>query len=247
IQYALQGDELFVLEVNPRASRTVPFVSKATGVNWVQVATRCIVGQTLNEQKIIQNLEFNHFAVKEVVFPFNRFEGVSTFLGPEMRSTGEVMGIADTFSEAYSKALYASGDYLPTKGKVFISINERDHERVVPIAQKLSELGFEIIATRGTGETLRSHGIESEFVYKVNEGRPNIIDHMKNNDVQLLINTPLGSESYYDERIVGETAYRMGLPLITTLPAAKAVVAAIEAIGNKPLKPIKLQELWDDK
>jgi len=246
IQFALQGDKLFVLEVNPRASRTVPFVSKATGVNWVQVATRCIVGQSLNEQGIIENLNVNHYAVKEVVFPFNRFEGVSTFLGPEMRSTGEVMGIADSFSEAYSKALYASGDYLPTEGKVFISINERDHEKVVPIAKKLDELGFKIIATRGTSETLLSHDIEAEFVFKVKEGRPNIIDHMKNNDVQLLINTPLGSESYYDERIVGETAYRMGLPLITTLPAAKAVVAAIEAIGNKPLKPVKLQELWED-
>lgn len=243
IQFAYRDDQMYVLEVNPRASRTVPFVSKATGVNWVRVATLCIIGGSLADLGIKENLDPGRYAVKEVVFPFSRFEGVSTFLGPEMRSTGEVMGIADSFSEAYSKALYAAGTYLPTEGAVIMSVNERDHERFIPVAERLVELGFKIIATRGTHETLQKNGIDAEFVYKVKEGRPNIVDRMKNNEVQLLINTPLGRESYFDERIVGETAYRMGLPLITTFSAAKAAVGAIEAIGSKPLQPLKLQEL----
>jgi len=243
VQFAFRDSEMYVLEVNPRASRTVPFVSKATGVNWVHVATRCIIGQSLQHQGVKESTPKDRYAVKEVVFPFSRFEGVSTFLGPEMRSTGEVMGIADSFSEAYSKAQYAAGTYLPTSGSIHISVNERDHERVVPIARRLEQMGFHLTATRGTRETLLKHGIDSEFVFKVNEGRPHIIDHMKNGTVQLIINTPLGRESYFDERIVGETAYRMGLPLITTLSAAHAVLGAISAIGNQPLKPVNLQEL----
>jgi len=243
VQYAFRNGQMYILEVNPRASRTVPFVSKATGTNWIQVATRCIIGRTLREQEVHENLNLGMCAVKEVVFPFSRFEGVSTFLGPEMRSTGEVMGIAESFSEAYSKALYAAGTYLPSEGAVIISVNDRDHERFVPVVQRLIKLGFKIIATRGTRETLRNQGIKADFVYKVNEGRPNIVDKMKNGEVQLLINTPLGRESYFDERIVGETAYRMGLPLLTTFSAAEAAIGAIEAIGLKPLKPVKLQEL----
>jgi carbamoyl-phosphate synthase large subunit len=160
-----------------------------------------------------------------------------------MRSTGEVMGIADTFSEAYSKALYAAATYLPTSGNVFLSVNRRDKERMLPLARSLSEMGFSIIATRGTREFLAEHGVEAEFVFKVNEGRPNVVDRMKNGEIHLLITTPLGRESYYDERIVGETAYRMGLPLITTLSAAEASLGAIQAIGRKPLQPVKLQEL----
>jgi len=243
VQFAFRDGQMFVLEVNPRASRTIPFVSKATGINWVKVATRCIVGRSLKEQEVKENLDPGHYAVKEVVFPFSRFEGVNPFLGPEMRSTGEVMGIADTFSEAYSKALYAAATYLPTEGKVFISVNRRDKERMLPIAQALRQLGFKIIATRGTRDFLLQNGIEAEFVYKVNEGRPNIVDLMKNGEIQLLINTPLGRESYYDERGVGETAYRLGLALITTLSAADAAVKAIAAIGRRPLQPVRLQDL----
>jgi carbamoyl-phosphate synthase large subunit len=243
VQFAFRDGEMFVLEVNPRASRTIPFVSKATGVNWVQVATRCIIGRSLKEQKVKENLNPGHYAVKEVVFPFSRFEGVNPFLGPEMRSTGEVMGVAATFSEAYSKALYAAGTYLPTEGTVFLSVNRRDKDRMLPIAIKLSDLGFKIVATRGTHDYLAQHGVNTEFVFKVNEGRPHIVDRMKNGEIHLLLTTPLGRESYYDERIVGETAYRMGLPLITTLSAAEASIGAIEAIGRRPLQPIKLQEL----
>ncbi len=244
VQFAFRDGQLYVLEVNPRASRTIPFVSKATGINWVQAATRCIVGRSLTEQGLRQNLEPGHHAVKEVVFPFNRFEGISTFLGPEMRSTGEVMGIAATFSEAYSKALYAAGTYLPTQGNVFISVNRRDKDKMLPLARDLIRLGFQLIATRGTQEFLTQNGVAAQFVFKVNEGRPHVVDLMKNGSIQLLINTPWGRESYYDERLVGETAYRLGLPLITTLSAAKAALGALEAIGRRPLQPVKLQELF---
>ncbi len=245
VQFAFNNGDLYVLEVNPRASRTVPFVSKATGIDWVAAATRCIVGRSLSEQGVRERLDPGRYAVKEVVFPFSRFEGINPFLGPEMRSTGEVMGVAETFKEAYSKALYGAGTYLPPPGSgaVFISVNKRDKDRMLPIARKLAELGFEIVATRGTRKFLREHGVKARFVYKVNEGRPNIVDLLKNGEIQLLINTPLGEESFYDERIVGETAYRMGLPLITTLSAANAAVGAIEIIGRKPLQPVCLQEL----
>lgn len=243
IQFAFRDGEMFVLEVNLRASRTIPFVSKATGISWVDIATRCIIGRALAEQKIQKNGQPKRYAVKEVVFPFNRFQGVKTFLGPEMRSTGEVMGIADSFSEAYSKALYAAGTYLPEKGCVLFSVNNRDYRRAADIAKHLRQIGFEIMATRGTLAMLESHGIEGEFVYKVNEGRPNTVDRMKNGEVQLIINTPLGQTSHFDERVIGETAYRMGLPLITTLSAAEAAVDAIAAIKDRPLQPLNLQEL----
>jgi len=247
VQFAIADDQIYVLEVNPRASRTIPFVSKATGINWARVATRCIVGTSLSEQGIRENLHPDNFAIKEVVFPFSRFEGINPFLGPEMRSTGEVMGIAKIMSEAYSKALYASGTYLPSIGSdpgyVFISVNNRDKVRTLPLAKKIVGMGFKLICTRGTNDYFKKAGIPSEVVCKVNEGRPDIIDRMKNNEVVLIINTPLGRESYYDERIVGETAYRMGLPLITTLPAAEAAINAIEAIGVNPLKPLKLQDI----
>ncbi len=248
VQFAFRNGNMYVLETNPRASRTIPFVSKATGVDWVDVATRCIIGRSLAEQKIKENLNPGHFAVKEVVFPFSRFEGVNTFLGPEMRSTGEVMGIAPDFSEAYSKALYASGVYLPSPGGgvVFISVNDLDKKLSLPIARELIRLGFQIIATHGTCRYLNDHHIAAEPVYKVNEGRPHIVDRMKNGDVKLLINTPLGRKSYFDEQIVGETAYRLGLPLLTTFSAAHAALGAIKAIGKRPLRPVKLQELAVD-
>lgn len=246
VQFAYRDDQLYILEMNPRASRTIPFVSKATGVNWVRVATRCILGQTLRDMGIHENLDLPIVAVKEVVFPFSRFEGINPFLGPEMRSTGEVMGIGKTISEAYSKALYAAGTYLPSPdegGTVFISINELDRLRMLPIARKLTELGFSIIATEGTQKFLNNNGVEAEFVFKVEEGRPNIIDRMKDGQVRMLINTPLGRTSYYDERVVGELAYRMNLTLITTLSAAEAALGAIERIGQHDLEPITLQEI----
>jgi carbamoyl-phosphate synthase large subunit len=246
VQFAYTNERLYILEMNPRASRTIPFVSKATGVNWVKIATRCIVGKTLKQMDVREELNPPLVAIKEVVFPFSRFEGVNPFLGPEMRSTGEVMGIGATISEAYSKAMYAAGTYLPSPeegGTVFISVHERDKPRVLPIARKLVELGFSIIATSGTKKFLSKNGVDADYVYKVNEDRPNIADRMKDGNVRLLINTPLGRASYYDERIVGELAYRMNLPLITTLSAAEAALGAIERIGREDLQPIALQEV----
>jgi len=162
-----------------------------------------------------------------------------------VRSTGEVMGVAPTFDEAYSKALYAAGTYLPAPGDgvVFFSVNDRDKDEALPLARELSELGFNLIATRGTRDFLRENGVEAERVFKVKEGRPNIVDRMVNGEIKLLINTPLGEESYYDERIVGQTAYRTGAALITTLSAARAAVGAVKRIGKTPLQPLKLQEL----
>jgi carbamoyl-phosphate synthase large subunit len=209
------------------------------------VATRCIVGRSLADQEVKENLDPGRYAVKEVVFPFNRFEGVRVFLGPEMRSTGEVMGIAATFSEAYSKALYAAGTYLPEPGtgKVFLSVNDRDKPRALEIARRLHGMGFAIVATRGTAAYLEENGIPAGHLFKVHEGRPTVVDLMKNGEISLLINTPLGKESHYDERIVGETAYRTGIPLITTLSAADAALGAIEAIGKRPLQPVRLQSM----
>ncbi len=250
VQFAYRDNTMHVIEVNPRASRTIPFVSKVTGKNWVNVATRCLIGQSLEDQAIVENLDIEHIAVKEVVFPFSRFEGVNTFLGPEMRSTGEVMGIGNSIAEAYSKALYGSGTYLPDPklgGKIFISVNDRDKPRVLPIAKRLIRLGFEIVGTGGTAAFLSENEISTGSLFKVNEGRPNVVDLIKNDEIKMLINTPLGRESHYDERIVGETAYRTGLPLMTTLSAAEAALGALERMETEPLDPISLQSLHDGK
>jgi carbamoyl-phosphate synthase large subunit len=203
-----------------------------------------MVGRSLAEQGIQEDLEPGHHAVKKVVFPFSRFEGVNAFLGPEMRSTGEVMGIAPTFAEAYSKAVRAAGEHLPApgNGSAFVSVNRRDRERVLPLVTGILDLGFSVIATRGTQAFLADRGIPAEFVFKVGEGRPNVVDRMKNGDITFIINTPLGRESHYDERIIGETAYRLGIPIMTTLSAAEAAVGAIRRIGESPLKPVTLQE-----
>jgi carbamoyl-phosphate synthase large subunit len=245
IQFAFAEGELYVLEVNPRASRTIPFVSKATKVNWVDVATRCIIGISLKDQGIKENLDPGWYSVKEVVFPFSRFDGISAFLGPEMRSTGEVMGISKQFSEAFSKAQYAAGTHLPApgSGKIIISVNDRDRNRMLLIAKELEKLGFGLIATEGTRKFLNENGVEAEFVFKVKEGRPDLVDLLKNGEITLLINTPLGKKSHFDERCVGEMAYRLNVPMLTTLSAAEAAIGAIKAVGINPLEPVCLQEL----
>ncbi len=251
VQYAIQRDTVYVLEVNPRASRTIPYVSKATGVPLAKVAARLMTGRKLSELHLpvveldgVKELAAGDFyAVKSPVFPFNKFRGVDTILGPEMRSTGEVMGVSSTFGLAFAKAQLAAGQRLPLKGTVFISVSDHDKRLVAPVAKDLAAAGLKIIATRGTATALRQAGIEVEGVYKVNEGRPNIVDLVKTGKVDLLINTPLGRESFYDEKSIRRAAIRYNVPCITTLSAASAAARGIRAMSGHAPDVAALQDL----
>jgi len=241
-QFAIKGDVVYVLEVNPRASRTVPYLSKATGVPLARVAARVMSGRTLAELGLARDLTVNGVFVKSPVFPFVRFPGVDTILGPEMKSTGEVMGGASTFGEAFAKAQMAVGQELPTKGTVFVSVNNSDKPNVLPVARDLVALGFTIVATRGTAAYLRAHGVEAATVYKVNEGRPNVADQVVNGAVQMIINTPLGRASFFDDRMVRRAAMLHGVPCITTLTGAAAAVSGIRALREHELTVRALQD-----
>jgi carbamoyl-phosphate synthase large subunit len=241
-QFAVKDDVVYVLEVNPRASRTVPYLSKATGVPLAKVAANLMIGRTLAEQGLTEDLEVSGSFVKTPVFPFVRFPGVDTLLGPEMKSTGEVMGGAETFGSAFAKAQMGAGQHLPQHGAAFISVNNRDKASVVPIARELSELGFSIVATRGTAAYLRAHGVEAAIVFKINEGRPHVGDELLNKRIQLVINTPLGRESFFDDRAVRSVAMMQGVPAITTLTGAAAAVSAIRALRSEGLTVKSLQE-----
>jgi carbamoyl-phosphate synthase large subunit len=231
IQFAMKDNVIYVLEVNPRASRTVPFVSKATGVPLAKIAAKVMVGKTIEElgYKHFDFRKVRHIAVKEAVFPFAKFPKTPVFLGPEMRSTGEVMGISGNFGESIAKSQMAAGNALPTEGKVFFSVNDNDKtEMTANIARDLIGLGFSIVATEGTANFFRSQGIPCERVYKVFEGRPNSVDFIKNGKIQLVINTPLGENSRYDEYAIGWAALEQKSAYITTLSAAATAVKAIE-------------------
>jgi carbamoyl-phosphate synthase large subunit len=241
-QFAIKDDTVYVLEVNPRASRTVPYLSKATGVPLAKVAARVMIGRTLAQLGLADDLEVAGFFVKTPVFPFVRFPGVDTILGPEMKSTGEVMGGAATFGSAFAKAQLAAGMRLPGSGTAFISVNNHDKPAVVQIARDLREVGFKLVATRGTANYLRAHGLEAEIVFKVNEGRPHVGDEILNHRIQLVINTPLGRESFFDDRTVRRIAMMQSVPSITTLTGAAAVVNAIKALHTEGLTVRALQE-----
>jgi carbamoyl-phosphate synthase large subunit len=251
VQYAIQRDTVYVLEVNPRASRTVPYVSKATGVPLAKVAARLMTGRKLKEMHLpitemnrVKELAlYDFFAVKSPVFPFNKFRGVDTILGPEMRSTGEVMGIASTFGMAFAKAQLAAGQRLPLSGTVFISVNDHDKSHVAGLVKDLIAAGLQITATRGTAAALKRAGIEVHGVYKVNEGRPNIVDLVKTGKVNLIINTPLGRESFYDEKSIRRAAVRYNVPCITTLSAASAAARGIRAMAGHEPEIAALQDL----
>jgi carbamoyl-phosphate synthase large subunit len=245
-QFAIKDDVVYVLEVNPRASRTVPYLSKATGVPLAKVAARLMIGKTLAELGCKADLEVGGFFVKTPVFPFVRFPGVDTLLGPEMKSTGEVMGGAETFGSAFAKAQMGAGQQLPQEGTAFISVNNRDKANVVPIARELARLGFSLMATRGTAAYLRAHGIDAEIVYKINEGRPHVGDELLNRRVALVINTPLGRDSFFDDRTVRSVAMMQGVPAITTLTGAAAAVSAIAALRTEGLSVKSLQEYHAD-
>jgi carbamoyl-phosphate synthase large subunit len=241
-QFAVKDDVVYVLEVNPRASRTVPYLSKATGVPLAKAAARVMVGRTLAEIGLTEDLEVSGFFVKTPVFPFVRFPGVDTLLGPEMKSTGEVMGGAETFGSAFAKAYMGAGQYLPLEGTAFISVNNSDKANVVPTARQLAKLGFKLVATRGTAAYLRAHGLDVDIVFKVNEGRPHVADELVNKKIALVINTPLGRESFFDDRTVRRVAMLQGVPAITTLTGADAAVSAIAALKSEGLSVKSLQE-----
>jgi carbamoyl-phosphate synthase large subunit len=230
IQYAIKNDTIYVLEVNPRASRTVPFISKATGVPWAKVAAKVMVGKKLDELGIRGEVETRHIAVKESVFPFNRFYGVDTILGPEMKSTGEVMGIDTDFGMAFAKSQIGAGVNIPLTGKVFISVMNKDKRSIVFLAKKLVDLGFEIVATKGTAKVLINNGIPVQTVFKVGEGRPDIVDQMKNGEIHLVINTPSGKKPKADEVAIRSQSVAHNIPCVTTLSGAEAVVNAIESL-----------------
>ncbi len=242
IQFAVKNDEIFILEVNPRASRTVPFVSKATGYPMTKIATKVIMGKKLKDLGITKDFEMDYVAVKEPVFPFNRFPGANPSPGPEMRSTGEVMGLGASFGEAFYKAKKGAGNPIPTKGTVFISVHDNDKPAILPVAKKLSELGLHIASTRGTAAYLWENGVWADVVQKIHEGHPNALDYMKNSRIALLINTPFGKESQMDDYKMLAAAINYNIPYTTTTSAALAAVEGIEAKLNNHIFVRHLQE-----
>ncbi|MFN9207032.1 MAG: carbamoyl-phosphate synthase large subunit, partial [Pseudanabaena sp.] len=249
IQYAVQlnnnnlkESKVFILEANPRASRTVPYVSKAINVPLVNYASRIMAGSTLSELGLTEEVIPKHISIKEAVLPFAKFAGTDTILGPEMRSTGEVMGIDTEFGRAFAKAQLGAGTHLPLEGTVFISVNDRDKSGISTVAEAFVELGFKVVATEGTHKVLRRNSIESKQVLKVHEGRPNISDIMKNGQIQLIVNSPSGEEAKTDGKMIRRTAMAYKIPVITTLAAAKAAIAAIRALQTGGISVTALQD-----
>jgi carbamoyl-phosphate synthase large subunit len=242
IQFAVQGEQVYIIEANPRASRTVPFVAKATGVPLAGYAARIMSGETLVGLKYTAEVIPTHISIKEAVLPFDRFPGTDTILGPEMRSTGEVMGIDVDFGRAYAKAELAASQKLPLAGKVFVSTSDRDKLAVVPVVRDLIALGFKIIATSGTQKVLEEHGLVVESVLKLHEGRPNVVDIIKNGQIQLIINTPSGEEAQADGKLIRRTALVYKIGMVTTIAGAKATAAAIKSLQSQPLEVKALQD-----
>jgi carbamoyl-phosphate synthase large subunit len=242
VQYAIKDDVVYVLEVNPRASRTVPYLSKASGVSLAKMAAKVMAGRTLADLGLVRDIDVAGVFVKSPVFPFVRFPGVDTILGPEMKSTGEVMGGSSSFGVAFAKAQLSVGQRLPERGTAFVSVNNKDKANLIPIARDLAELGFRLIATRGTAAYLRSYGLDVDVVFKVNEGRPNIADEIVNRKVDLVVNTPLGRESFFDDRTVRRAAMLHEVPCITTLTGAAATVSAIRALRHEGVSVRALQD-----
>ena len=253
IQFAIQRGTVYVIEVNPRASRTVPYVSKATGIPLAKVASRIMVGRKLKEMLPEQvasgkDLETgSHYYVKSPVFPWGKFPGVDTVLGPEMKSTGEVMGVADNFGEAFAKAQIAAGQVLPLQGTVFLSVNDHDKERAVSLARQFVEMGFHLVATHGTAIVLEQAGLQPERVHKVKEGRPNVVDLIKGDRIQLIVNTPRGQDTFFDEKAIRRAAVLARIPTITTLAAARAAAEGIAALQRGTLSVVALQTLHSDR
>lgn len=234
-QFAIKGDDIFVLEVNPRASRTVPFVSKATGVQLAKIAARCMAGQSLDEQGIVSVPRPRYYSVKESVFPFAKFQGVDTLLGPEMKSTGEVMGSGKTFGEAFMKATLGASGPLPRGGTAFISVRDQDKAGVVQVAKDLLAAGFEVVTTRGTGDSLTDAGVACKTVNKLQQGHPHILDDIKNDLIDLIINTTDGHRAISDSYYIREEAIGRKIPYTTTLAGAAAICAALSVPSDGPV------------
>ncbi|MBF2097100.1 MAG: carbamoyl-phosphate synthase large subunit [Gloeomargaritaceae cyanobacterium C42_A2020_066] len=244
VQFAVQGQQVYILEANPRASRTVPFIAKATGRPLAKIAARLMAGESLANLGITGEITPPYVCVKEVVLPFEKFPGADTLLGPEMRSTGEVMGIDQDFGRAFAKAQLAAGQQLPRQGTVFISVNQRDKEAVVPIAQSLLDLGFTLVATQGTRVALLAEGLPVEKIWKLHEGRPHVLDWIKNGQIQLIINTPSGEEAQTDAQLIRRTALAYKIPLVTTLAGARATLSAIQALQSQELGAQAIQHYY---
>jgi carbamoyl-phosphate synthase large subunit len=246
VQYAIKEGVVYVLEVNPRASRTVPFVSKATGRALAKLAAAVMIGRTLDELGLPDDLPVPGVAVKEAVFPFTKLPGVDALLGPEMRSTGEVMGIADSFGMAFAKAQIAADGSLPLEGALLVTVNDSDKPTVLPITRRFHEMGFRVIATEGTRNYLRARGVPAELVRKAHEGRPNAIDLIVSGEVQLLINTPLGKYTQADDFAIRRAAVMHRVPYTTTMSAASAACDAIIALRSRTGSVRSLQE-WHER
>jgi len=242
VQYAIKDQQVFVLEVNPRASRTIPFVSKATGVPLAKLATKVMLGKTLEELGLTREIVPDYVSVKEAVLPFDRFPDVDTLLGPEMKSTGEVMGIDSDYGAAFCKAQMGAGQRLPKQGTIFISVQDRDKAAVVDIARRFIALGFTIMATRGTADFLEEQGLAARFVYKVSTGRPHVVDAIKNREIQLVINTGSGDETRRDGYEIRRAALKFRLPYATTIAGARAICHGVAALKERRLEVKSLQE-----
>ena len=240
MQYAIANDIVYVLEANPRASRTVPIVSKVCGISMARVATQVMLGKKLADLDL-KHKKIPHFGVKESVFPFNMFHMVDPLLGPEMRSTGEVLGMADSFGLAFFKAQEATQLSLPSEGSILITVVDRDKPAVLEIAKAFTELGFKIKATEGTHRFLADKGVKTEFVLKMHEGRPNIVDAIKNDEIQLIINTPAGKLSKHDDSYIRKAAIKYRISYITTTAAAAAAAKGIAARQGNPSSVKSLQ------
>ena len=244
LQFAMKNDSIYVIEVNPRASRTIPFISKVKDIPYAKYAAQIAAGKSLSDFSL-ENKKSKLIAVKKPVFPFNKFPSQKVFLSPEMRSTGEVIGFDKFLGSAYAKAEIGAGNDLPSIGNIFISVNDADKKSIIKIARDFTELDFQIIATNGTQKLLNQNGVNCLSIYKVGEGRPNIVDEIKNNNIHIIINTPLGAQSRYDEYEIGRAAIKFKIPVITTLSGATAALRAIRIMQNKKLNYSSLQEIFD--
>jgi carbamoyl-phosphate synthase large subunit len=242
VQYAIKNHRLFVIEINPRASRTIPFVSKATGVPLAKFATKVMLGHTLQDLGLVSKIIPSHISVKESVMPFDRFPDVDALLGPEMKSTGEVMGIDLDFGSAYAKAQFGAGQHLPDKGTVFISVKDRDKKAALKFASQFHKMGFRIMATRGTSSFLKNHGIPNIMINKVSMGRPHVVDAIKNKEIQIIINTGSGGETRRDGYSIRRSAIKFNIPYATTIAGAMAMCKGIAALKKKTLSVKTIQE-----